>query len=54
VIMSARENVLLVRLSGQSYQQRHLGASRRNGLRSENFLFGLSVSEILQRIFNMP
>jgi hypothetical protein len=36
----------------QSYQQRHLGASRRNGRRNKNFQY--SISEIPQGIFNMP
>jgi hypothetical protein len=36
----------------QTYQQSHLGASRRNERRSENFAY--SVSEILQGILNMP
>jgi hypothetical protein len=35
----------------QSYQQRYLVASRRNGRRSENFAY--SLSEISQIIFNM-
>jgi hypothetical protein len=38
-------------LSG-SPTSRDMGASRRNGRRSENFAF--SVSEIPQGIFNMP